>query len=75
MDNENTSGAPTMRCYQKNSSSSTDTKVTWSRVRYRGYGLVAVDVTPRTGSTPAKLQVRALDEDGVPIDEITLQRA
>ena len=64
-----------MRCYKKNSASHTDTKVTWSRVRYRGYGLVAVDVTPKTASSPARLTVRALDEDGVLIDEITLQRA
>lgn len=66
--NENTSGTPTMRCYKKNSSSSTDTKVTWSRVRYRGYGLVAVDVTE------SAMKVRALNEDGVLIDEVTLRR-
>lgn len=74
LDNENTSGTPTMRCYKKNNASSTDTKVTWSRVRYRGYGITAVDVTPKTGSTPARMKIRALDEDGVLIDEITLQR-
>lgn len=74
MDNENTSGTPTMRCYKKNSASSTDTKVTWSRVRHRGYGITAVDVSPKTNGTPAALKVRALDENGVLIDEITLQR-
>lgn len=66
--NENTGGTPTMRCYKKNSSSSTDTKVTWSRVRYRGYSLVAIDVTGNT------MKVRALNEDGVLIDELTLRR-
>ncbi|MEU3649273.1 metallophosphoesterase family protein [Lentzea sp. NPDC034063] len=66
--NENTSGTPTMRCYKKNSSSSTDTKVTWSRTRYRGYSIVAVDVTKTT------MKVRALNEDGVLIDELTLRR-
>lgn len=66
--NENTSGTPTMRCFKKNSSSSTDTKVTWSRTRYRGYSIVAVDVTKTT------MKVRALNEDGVLIDELTLQR-
>ena len=74
LDNENTSGTPTMRCYKKNSSTSIDTKVSWSRVRYRGYGLVAVDVTPKANGTPARMKVRALDEDGVLIDEITVQR-
>ncbi|RAS64066.1 calcineurin-like phosphoesterase family protein [Lentzea atacamensis] len=74
LDNENTSGTPTMRCYKKNSDKSTDTQVTWSRVRYRGYSITAVDVTPKTGSTPARMKVRALDEDGVLIDEITVQR-
>lgn len=74
VDNDGLSGTPTMRCYKKNSASSTETKVTWSRVRYRGYGITAVDVTPKTGTTPAKMTVRALDEDGVLIDEITIQR-
>jgi hypothetical protein len=73
LDHENPADA-TMRCYKKNSASSTETKVTWSRVRYRGYGITAVDVTPKTNGTPARMKVRALDEDGVPIDEITLQR-
>ncbi|MFJ8964180.1 purple acid phosphatase family protein [Lentzea sp. NPDC102401] len=66
--NENTSGTPTMRCYKRNSASSTDTKVTWSRTRYRGYSIVAVDVTKTT------MKVRALNEDGVLIDELTLRR-
>lgn len=65
---------PTMRCYKKNSPTSTDTKVTWSRVRYRGYSITAVDVTPKANGTPARTKVRALDEFGVLIDEITLQR-
>ncbi|MGW6935593.1 hypothetical protein ACWGE0_36430 [Lentzea sp. NPDC054927] len=75
MDNDNTSGTPTMRCYKKNSSSYTDTKVTWSRVRYRGYGITAVDVTPKANGAPARMTVRALDEDGVLIDEITVRRS
>ncbi|KOV88296.1 metallophosphoesterase family protein [Nocardia sp. NRRL S-836] len=68
LDHENTGGTPTMRCYKKNSSSSTDTKVTWSRVRYRGYSLVAVDVTPTS------MKVRALAADGGLIDEVTIKR-
>jgi hypothetical protein len=43
-------------------------------VRYRGYGLVAVDVTPKTGSTPAQMKVRALTETGALIDELTIRR-
>jgi 3',5'-cyclic AMP phosphodiesterase CpdA len=49
-------------------------KVTWSRVRYRGYSLVTADVTPAVNGSPAQLKVRALAEDGTPVDEITLQR-
>lgn len=50
-------------------------KVTWSRVRYRGYGLIAVDVTPKTGSAPAQMKVRALTETGALIDELTIRRS
>lgn len=70
LDNENTSGTPTMKCYKKNSATSNDTKVTWSRVRYRGYGITTIDVTPESGT----MRIRALDEEGVLIDEITLRR-
>ena len=56
---ENTGGTPTMKCFKKNSTSHTDTAVTWSRVRYRGYGVVAVDVAPAVGSTSARMMVRA----------------
>ncbi|MFS8104124.1 metallophosphoesterase family protein [Lentzea alba] len=44
-------------------------KVTWSRVRYRGYGLVVVDVTPK------QMKVRALTETGALIDELTIRRS
>ncbi|MCK2244454.1 MULTISPECIES: metallophosphoesterase family protein [unclassified Crossiella] len=74
LDHENTGGTPTMRCFHKNSSKFTETKVSWSRVRYRGYSLVAVDVTPAANGTPAQLKVRALAEDGTLIDEITVRR-
>jgi hypothetical protein len=63
-----------MRCYKRNSDKSTDTKVTWSRVRYRGYGITAIDVTPAENGTPARMKIRALDEDGILVDEITVQR-
>ncbi|WP_037309796.1 purple acid phosphatase family protein [Amycolatopsis orientalis] len=54
---------------------STTKKVTWSRVRFRGYSLVAVDVVPAAGGTPAGLEVRAISADGTLIDQITLRRS
>lgn len=48
-------------------------KVTWSRVRYRGYGLIVVDVEPRTDK-PAQMKVRALTETGALVDEFTIRR-
>ncbi|WP_410635483.1 purple acid phosphatase family protein [Amycolatopsis sp. cmx-4-83] len=64
---ENDSAA-TMKSYKKGSTTPTVALVTWSRVRYRGYGLVAVDVTP------GQLTVRALGEAGDKIDEVVLRR-
>jgi hypothetical protein len=75
LDHENTGGTPTMKCFKKNSTSHTDTAVTWSRVRYRGYGVGAVDVAPAAGSTSARMTVRALAEDGTLIDEVTMLHA
>jgi hypothetical protein len=49
-------------------------KVTWSRVRYAGYCLVAVDVVPGTATTPAKMTVRSLTEDGTAVDQFTVSR-
>lgn len=59
---------------QKYWQTSNDTKVTWSRVRYRGYGITAIEVTPKAKDISARMRIRALDEDGLLIDEITLQR-
>ncbi|MCO1577362.1 hypothetical protein M8C13_16515 [Crossiella sp. SN42] len=58
-----------MKCFKKNSDRHTGTRVGWSRVRYRGYGLVAVEVAP------ARMTVRALAEGGTLIDELTVRRA
>ncbi|MFB7911323.1 purple acid phosphatase family protein [Kitasatospora sp. NPDC056076] len=49
-------------------------KVTWSRVRYTGYCLVAVDVTPAAGGAPARMEVRSVTEDGTAVDRVTVQR-
>ncbi|MFJ8473300.1 purple acid phosphatase family protein [Kitasatospora sp. NPDC094011] len=50
-------------------------EVTWSRVRYTGYCLVAVDVTPAVaGGAPARMEVRSVTEDGTAVDRVTVQR-
>jgi hypothetical protein len=72
---EDSATSATMKYYKKGSTKATDTKVTWSQVRYRGYGLVAVDVTPAANGTPAQLVVRGLAENGDKIDEVTVRRA
>jgi hypothetical protein len=51
-----------------------DETVTWSQVRYTGYELLVVDVTPRSFGGSAKMQVRAVNENGVEIDTFTLAR-
>ncbi len=49
-------------------------KVTWSRVRYTGYCLIALDVAPASGDTPAQLTARALTEDGTVVDRFVVRR-
>ncbi|WP_371515463.1 purple acid phosphatase family protein [Kitasatospora sp. NBC_01300] len=49
-------------------------KVSWSRVRYTGYCLVAVDVTPAAAGKPARMAVRSITEDGTAVDQFTVQR-
>ncbi|WP_370947997.1 purple acid phosphatase family protein [Amycolatopsis sp. cg5] len=75
LDNETSVSSTSMKCFKKGSTSYTETKVTWSRVRYRGYGLVAVDVTPAANGAAAQLKVRAFADDGVQVDEVTIKRA
>jgi hypothetical protein len=48
--------------------------VTWSQVRYTGYCLLVVDVTPPTFGRPSTMLVRGLNEGGVEIDRFTLTR-
>ena len=47
--------------------------MTWSRVRYTGYGLLVVDVAPPAFGK-ATMVVRALNENGVELDNFTLSR-
>jgi 3',5'-cyclic AMP phosphodiesterase CpdA len=50
-------------------------EVTWSRVRYTGYCLLSVNVTPAVHGRPATLSVRSLTEDGTVVDDFTVQRS
>ncbi len=47
--------------------------VAWSRVRYTGYALVVVDVTPSVFGS-ATMLVRGLNESGAEVDSFTLSR-
>lgn len=48
--------------------------VTWSRVRYTGYCLVAIDVVPASRGRHAQMTVRSLTEDGTAVDQFTVRR-
>jgi len=48
--------------------------VDWSRVRYTGYCLLAVEATPAAHGRPAALSVRSLTEDGTAVDTFTVRR-
>ncbi|GAB3892193.1 metallophosphoesterase [Kibdelosporangium lantanae] len=49
-------------------------KVTWSRVRYRGHSILVVDAIPGAPGKPARLDVRAVAEDGSVVDQFTVRR-
>ncbi|HWG24446.1 hypothetical protein [Actinospica sp.] len=62
--------------YCNSSGGKTTEPVDWSRVRYTGYALLAVDSEPGSGyGAKPKLVLRALDEDNVEVDRLTIQRA
>ena len=48
--------------------------VAWSRVRYTGYCLLAIDSTPAHRGGTSKLTVRAIDGFGAEIDRVVLAR-
>ncbi len=48
--------------------------VTWSQVRYTGYELLVVDVTPPSFGGTTTMLVRAINEYGTEIDRFTLSR-
>jgi hypothetical protein len=49
--------------------------VTWSQVRYTGYCLLVVEVTPPTFGRPTTMLVRGLNENGIEVDRVTLTRS
>ena len=52
----------------------TTVDVHWSRVRYTGYCLVSIDVTPAAPGRPARMEVSSLIEDGTAVDRFTVRR-
>ncbi|HEY3873176.1 MAG TPA: metallophosphoesterase family protein [Actinocrinis sp.] len=60
--------------YRNPSGGETPETVSWSRVRYTGYALLAVDVEPGGRGAAPKLVLRAVNEYGAEIDTITIQR-
>ena len=48
--------------------------VDWSRVRYTGYALLAVDVKPGRYGRASQLVLRAVNEYGAEVDKITIER-
>ena len=61
--------------YRNPSGGETPETVSWSRVRYTGYALLAVDVEPGSHGAAPKLVLRAVNEYGDEIDTITIKRS
>ena len=61
--------------YRNSSGGETPETIDWSRVRYTGYSLLAVESTPASHGTKAKLVLRALNEYNTEIDRLTIQRS
>ncbi|EME55233.1 purple acid phosphatase family protein [Amycolatopsis decaplanina] len=72
---ETSNDSPVPMKYSERDGQDRTKKVTWSRVRFRGYSLVAVDVIAGTGTTPPKMDVRAISADGTLVDQIIAQRS
>ena len=60
---------------RNSSGGQTPETVDWSRVRYTGYALLAVDSEPAAHGRKAKLVLRAVDELGAEVDRLTIQRS
>jgi len=61
--------------YRNSSGGETAETVDWSRIRYTGYALLAVDSEPASHGSKAKLVLRALNEYNVEVDKLTIQRS
>jgi len=61
--------------YRNSSGGETPETVDWSRVRYTGYSLLAVQSEPASHGHKAKLVLRALNEYNVEVDKLTIQRS
>jgi hypothetical protein len=59
---------------RNSSGGETPETINWSRVRYTGYSLLAVESEPASHGR-SKLIVRALNENNVEIDRLTIQRS
>ena len=59
---------------RNSSGGETPETVDWSRIRYTGYALLAVDSQPGSHRGDAKLVLRAINEYGTELDNLTIQR-
>jgi hypothetical protein len=60
--------------YRDSSGGKTNETIDWSRIRYTGYALLAVTSEPGSRKTKPKLVLRALNENNVEVDRLTIQR-
>ncbi|HTJ69730.1 MAG TPA: metallophosphoesterase family protein [Actinospica sp.] len=61
--------------YRNSSGGQTAETIDWSRVRYTGYSLLVVDSKPGSHGVKPKLVLRAINEDSVEVDRLTIQRS
>jgi 2',3'-cyclic-nucleotide 2'-phosphodiesterase (5'-nucleotidase family) len=72
--NETPNTAPVPMILNRPGKQTETVDVNWSRVRYTGYGLIAIDVAPASSGRKAMLTARALTESGTEVDRFTLVR-
>jgi hypothetical protein len=72
--NETPNTAPVPMILNRPGQQTETVEVTWSRIRYTGYGLIAIDVAPAPSGRRTTLTARALTESGTEVDRFTLVR-
>jgi hypothetical protein len=72
--NRTPNDAPVPMILNRRGKTTETVEVNWSRVRYTGYGLIAVDVAPASAGRQSTLTLRALTESGTEVDRFTLVR-